>query len=63
MASEDFSYMTQEAKGAMIMLGAAIPDGVARNHHTPIFNIDESVLPKGAAILAETARRFVEREQ
>ena len=59
MGAEDFAYMTREAKGAMFMLGAAIDDGVVRNHHTDIFDIDESVLPLGAAILAETAHRFV----
>jgi amidohydrolase len=59
MGAEDFAYMTQKAKGAMFMLGAAIGDGLIRNHHTDIFDIDESVLPIGAAVLAETARRFV----
>jgi amidohydrolase len=59
MGAEDFAYMAQAAKGAMFMLGAAIPDGVTRNHHTDTFDIDESVLPLGAAVLAETARRFV----
>jgi amidohydrolase len=59
MGAEDFAYMAQQAKGAMFMLGAACSDGVVRNHHTDIFDIDESVLPLGAAILAETAVRFV----
>ncbi|MCB8977717.1 MAG: amidohydrolase [Ardenticatenaceae bacterium] len=59
MGAEDFAYMTREAKGAMFMLGAAINDGVVRHHHTDIFDIDEGVLPLGAAILAETAHRFV----
>lgn len=59
MGAEDFAYMTQEAPGAMFMLGAATPDGVVRNHHTDTFDIDEAVLPIGAAILAETARRLV----
>ncbi|MEM7111157.1 MAG: M20 family metallopeptidase [Chloroflexota bacterium] len=59
MAGEDFAYMSQKAPGAMFMLGAATPDGIVRNHHTDIFDIDESILPTGAAILAETARRFV----
>lgn len=59
MGAEDFAYMAQKAKGAMFMLGAALPDHVVRNHHTDIFDIDESVLPIGSAILAETARRFV----
>jgi amidohydrolase len=54
--------MSQVVPGAMIMIGAAIPDGLARHHHTNIFDIDESVLPFGAAILAETARRFLAGE-
>ena len=59
MGAEDFADMTQKAKGAMFMLGAATPDGVVRNHHPDIFDIDETVLPMGTAVLAETARRFV----
>ena len=62
MGAEDFAYMTRKAKGAMFMLGAATKDGIARNHHTDIFDIDEDVLPVGAAVLAETARRFVRGE-
>jgi amidohydrolase len=59
MGAEDFAYMTQKAKGAMFMLGAAMPNGPIRHHHTTTFDIDEGVLVPGAAVLAETARRFV----
>jgi amidohydrolase len=59
MGAEDFAYMTELAPGAMFTLGAATADDVWRGHHTPLFDIDESVLPLGAAILAETARRYV----
>ena len=59
MGAEDFAYMAQQAKGAMLMLGAATPDGIVRHHHTETFDIDERILPLGAAVLAETARRFV----
>ncbi len=59
MGAEDFAYMAQKAPGAMFMLGAALNDGLVRNHHTDIFDIDERVLPQGVAILAETARRYV----
>jgi amidohydrolase len=58
MGAEDFAYMTQKARGAMFMLGAA-PNGPARHHHTSSFDIDEAVLAPAAAVLAETARRFV----
>lgn len=59
MGAEDFAYMCQKAPGAMINVGAAVPDGMARGHHTPVFDIDERVLPIGSAILAETALRFL----
>lgn len=59
MGAEDFAYMAEKAPGAMFMLGAALPDAVVRHHHTDVFDINEEVLPQGAAILAETARRFV----
>ncbi|MFN8457381.1 MAG: amidohydrolase [Anaerolineae bacterium] len=58
MGAEDFAYMCQKAPGAMIMVGAALA-GPIRQHHTNIFDIDETILPIGAAILAETARRFL----
>ncbi len=58
MGAEDFSYMTQQAPGAMFFLGAKVGDR-NRPHHSPIFNIDESVLKIGAAVLAETACRFL----
>ncbi len=59
MGAEDFAYMCQKAPGAMFLLGAATPDKVERHHHTNVFDIDESALPIGAAILAETAQRFL----
>jgi amidohydrolase len=58
MGSEDFSYMVKAAPGAMFMLGAKY-DETTRPHHTPVFNIDESVLPTGVAVLAETAIRLL----
>jgi amidohydrolase len=59
MGSEDFAFMVEKVPGAMFVLGAATEDGVKRSHHTDTFTIDERALPFGAAILAETARRFV----
>jgi amidohydrolase len=60
MAGEDFAYMQQVAPGAMLMLGAALGD-MPRPHHTPVFDIDERAMPIGAAILAETVRRYLAR--
>ncbi|MFZ9858894.1 MAG: M20 metallopeptidase family protein [Roseiflexaceae bacterium] len=61
MGAEDFAYMQQKAPGTMLMLGAAVGD-IKRAHHTPVFAIDETAMPLGAAILAETARRFLAGE-
>jgi len=59
MYGEDFSYMAQASRGAMISLGTKDPNGPPRFHHHPEFDLDEEALPIGTAILAETALRFV----
>ena len=56
--SEDFSFMAEESPGAFMFLGAEI-EGDTRSHHSPKFNIDESGLYIGSAILAETAQRLI----
>lgn len=58
MGAEDFGYMSRKAPGAMFFLGAK-QDGINRPHHSPIFDIDESNLYVGAAVLAETACRLL----
>jgi amidohydrolase len=58
MGAEDFSYMSRLAPGAMFFLGARMGED-QRPHHTPVFNIDESVMPLGAAVLAEAACRLL----
>lgn len=58
MGAEDFAYMTRKAPGVMFGLGAKY-DTVNRPHHSPIFDIDESSFPIGAAILAEAACRLL----
>lgn len=63
MAGEDFSYMTEKVAGAMFFLGCALPDGISRELHTPVFDIDERCLPVGTAILAETAIRVLKSEK
>jgi len=58
MAGEDFAYMAQKAKGGFINIGAAVGDKL-RPHHHPEFDIDESMMSTGAAVLAETVRRYL----
>ena len=62
MGAEDFSYMSKLTKGAMFRVGVRSPGTAQRYFHTSTFDLDEAALPIGAAILAETARRFVRGE-
>jgi amidohydrolase len=62
MGGEDFSFMSQKAPGAMFMLGAKL-DSINRPHHNPLFDIDETPLPTGTAILTETAIRLLKQHQ
>ena len=59
MGGEDFGYVTQKLPGAMFFLGCAMDDGVQRDLHTPVFDIDENCLSMGAAILTQTAINFL----
>jgi amidohydrolase len=58
MGAEDFAILAREAPGAFVWLGAALPD--AREHHHPKFDIDESVLPLAAALLARCGSALLE---
>lgn len=60
MGAEDFAFLLKEAPGALLWLGAA-PADRPRELHRPDMDIDESVLPLGAAVLAECAVRALER--
>jgi IAA-amino acid hydrolase len=59
MGGEDFGYFSQKAPGCFFLLGSAAPDEPRRLVHHPRFDIDERCLPIGAAMLAETAVRFL----
>lgn len=60
MAGEDFAFMTQQAPGAMMRLGAKL-DQLNRPHHSPIFDIHEGCLPIGVGVLAESALRLLKQ--
>jgi amidohydrolase len=61
MGAEDFSFFTALVPGAMFYLGSRI-EGDERQGHSSRFDIDESCLPIGVAVLAETALRWLQRE-
>jgi amidohydrolase len=60
LGAEDFGCFSEIAPGAMFVLGCRIEED-ERLIHNPRFDIDERCLPFGAAILAETALRFLTR--
>lgn len=58
LGAEDFGRFTELAPGAMFALGSE-SDGFHCHLHNPDFDLDEGCLPIGAAVLAETALRFL----
>ena len=61
MGGEDFSVLTEHAPGCFFRLGIRSADRPFHDHHDPHFDVDESVLPIGTAVLAETALRYLDR--
>jgi len=64
MGAEDFSYVLEKVPGAMAFLGVAPADsndpaGQPCIHSTRML-VDEAALPRGAALLAACASRFLE---
>lgn len=64
MGAEDFSYVLEQVPGAMFFLGVA-PEGAdwhaCEGIHSTRMTLDESALPRGAALLAGLAERFLAR--
>ena len=64
MGAEDFSYVLEQVPGAMFFLGVA-PEGENWSQccaiHSPRMHVDESALPRGAAMLAGCALEFLEQ--
>lgn len=63
LGGEDFGYMTDTVPGAMFFLGCSLGDGLDRDLHTPIFDMDEKCLPIGTAVLVAAVNRFLKREE
>ena len=62
MGAEDFSYVLQKVPGAMFFLGVASEGSDWANCsglHSSRMHVDEKVLPKGAALMAGFALKFL----
>jgi amidohydrolase len=56
MGSEDFAYILNKVPGCFFFIGSANPKkGLDAGHHHPKFDIDETALPRGAALMAAAA--------
>lgn len=63
MGAEDFSYVLEKVPGAMFFLGVAKEGDDWRSCcaiHSPRMHVDENALPKGTAMLAGCALKFLE---
>lgn len=63
MGGEDMAYFLQKAPGIFFCLGIAGKDGIPYPHHNPRFDIDESALWTGSALLAEAAQRWLTKTE
>lgn len=60
MPAEDFSFFTQAMPSTFLFMGIADEAlGTTQNLHSPRFKLDESVLPKGAALFASLAAEYL----
>jgi amidohydrolase len=60
--AEDFSFFAQQAPGMFVFLGS-VPKGTdpttAPQNHSPLFNVDEGVLPLGVRTIANLTLDFL----
>jgi amidohydrolase len=64
MGAEDMSEFLKRVPGCFFFLGSANADrGQVYPHHNPRFDIDESILSDGVAILAGAALRYLNGER
>lgn len=61
MPAEDFSFYLKEKKGAFVWLGTAKEGQAAWPLHNCHFDVDEDILWRGAALLAQTAMDYLEQ--
>jgi amidohydrolase len=62
LGAEDFGSFLDLAPGAMFTVGTG-SERFNRLLHNPDFDLDESCLPVGTAVLAETALRFLQKKK
>ncbi|WIF96097.1 M20 metallopeptidase family protein [Caminicella sporogenes] len=62
MGGEDFSYFQQKVPGTFFVVGTYNEDKkITKPLHSPYFNIDEDILSKASAVLAECALLYLNK--
>jgi amidohydrolase len=62
MGSEDMAFVQQRIPGCYIFVGSANKEkGLDAPHHSSTFDIDESILSKGAGLMAASAMEFLRK--
>jgi metal-dependent amidase/aminoacylase/carboxypeptidase family protein len=60
MGSEDFAYILEKVPGCFFFVGSANPEkGLSASHHHPKFDIDETALPRAAALMAGAIMEYL----
>jgi amidohydrolase len=62
LGAEDFGCFMELAPGAMFALGTD-NTSLGRHLHSPDFDMDESAMPVGTAIIVETSLRFLRKQE
>lgn len=60
MGGEDFAFVARQVPAVMFRLGTCSSDETAYQLHHPSFDLDESAMPLGAAMLASIAIHYLE---
>ncbi len=61
MGGEDFSHIAEKLPAAMAFLGCGWEDQDSHPLHSPLFEVNEEVLPIGVALLTGAARRLLQQ--
>jgi len=64
MGSEDFAFILEKVPGCFFFVGSANPEkGLDAAHHHPKFDIDETALPRAAALMTAAVMDFLSSEK
>jgi metal-dependent amidase/aminoacylase/carboxypeptidase family protein len=62
MGGEDFGYFMRNTPGVFVLIGSGSEQlGTKHGVHTPLFKLDESVMPAGAAMHVMFARAALQQ--